>query len=133
MNVAIATGGDGTDVLDVDVAHGKPGYASPHAAIRAGLVPLPMGRVSTPSGGIHLYYRGDAQRSGSLPSHGLDFRATGGYVVAAPSQVDGRRYVVASAWDPETVGLDFTRLREHLAPAREPAASPAGAVTSVRT
>lgn len=30
-----ATGGDGPDVLDVDVAHGKVGYQSLHAATRA--------------------------------------------------------------------------------------------------
>ena len=77
MNVAIATGGDGPDVLDVDVAHGKPGYSSLHAAIRAGLVPLPMGRASTPSGGMHLHYR-VAARVGNAPLvDGVDIRGDG--------------------------------------------------------
>jgi hypothetical protein len=119
MNVAIATGGDGPDVLDVDVAHGKAGYRSLHAATAAGLVPPPMGRVITPSGGMHLYYCGDSQRNGSLQDQGLDFRGEGGYVVAAPSQVGGRRYVEVSAWSAEPVGIDFGRLREQLAPRPE--------------
>jgi Bifunctional DNA primase/polymerase, N-terminal len=119
MNVAVATGGNGPDVLDVDVAHGKLGYQSLHTAIRAGLVPPPIVRVATPSGGMHLYYRGDAQRNGSLPAHGLDFRGNGGYVVAPPSQVDGRTYVVVSPWNPEAGTIDFGRLKEHLAPRRE--------------
>jgi hypothetical protein len=120
MNVAIATGGEGPNVLDVDVAHGKSGYKSLHTATKAGLVPPPMGWVMTPSGGMHLYYRGDSQRNGSLPEHGLDFRGQGGYVVAAPSQVDGRRYLVVSSWGAEPVGIDFRRLRHHLAPRPSP-------------
>lgn len=116
MNVAVATGGNGPDVLDVDVAHGKAGYRSLHAAIRAGLVPAPMGWVLTPSGGMHLYYSGDSQRNGSLPEHGLDFRGEGGYVLTAPSQVGAQSYLVVSSWSTEPVNLDFARLREHLAP-----------------
>jgi hypothetical protein len=119
MNVAVATGGDGPDVLDVDVAHGKPGYQSLHAAIRADLVPPPMGWIATPSGGMHLYYCGDSQRNGSLPDHGLDFRGEGGYVVTAPSHVGGGRYMVVSPWGVERAHLDFARLREHLAPRAE--------------
>lgn len=121
MNVAIATGGDGPDVLDVDVAHGKAGYQSLHEGIRTGLVPAPMGWVVTPSGGMHLYYCGDLQRNGSLPRHGLDFRGQGGYVVAPPSHVGERRYMLVSPWSAEPVSLDFGRLRGHLAPQSEPA------------
>src|SRR5215469_7705371 len=83
-----------------------------------------MGWVMTPSGGMHLYYCGDSQRNGSLPEQGLDFRGQGGYVVAAPSQVDGRRYFVASPWSAEPVGIDFGRLREHLAPRLGPVVRP---------
>lgn len=120
MNVAIATGGNGPDVLDVDVAHGRAGYRWLHEAIRAGLIPAPMGTVRTPSGGMHLYYCGDAQRNGSLPRHGLDFRGQGGYVLAPPSQVAGRPYVVVSQWHPGPVSIDFGRIRERFAPRPEP-------------
>ena len=116
MNVAIATGGDGPDVLDVDVAHGRPGYQSLRAAIRAGLVPSPIVRVMTPSGGMHLYYRGDEQRNGSLPAHGLDFRGEGGYVLAPPSQVEGRQYLVVHAWNSRPSNIDFGRIRDHFEP-----------------
>jgi len=54
MNVAVATGGEGPDVLDIDVAHGKAGYASLHAAILAGVVPpgglSRLGRQSASAG-----------------------------------------------------------------------------------
>jgi hypothetical protein len=119
LNVAVATGGNGPDVLDVDVTHGKRGYAALHDAVQAGLVPAPMGSVRTPSGGMHLFYAGDGQRNGSLPQHGLDFRGRGGYVVTAPSLVDSRPYVVMSAWQPEPVTIDFTRIRDLFAPQRD--------------
>jgi Bifunctional DNA primase/polymerase, N-terminal len=125
MNVAVATGCEGPDVLDIDVAHGKPGYQSLHTAIQAGLVPPPIVSVATPSGGMHLYYSGDAQRNGSLPAHGLDFRGDGGYVVAPPSQVGGRSYVFVSRWNPDERIIDFARLKEYLAPRRQPAISAA--------
>ena len=120
MNVAVATGGEGPDVLDVDVAHGKPGYDALRDATSAGLVPQPMGVVATPSGGLHLFYSGDGQRNGSLPVHGLDFRGRGGYVVTAPSVVNGRPYVVVSAWHAEPAAIDFDRIREHFAPRADP-------------
>lgn len=119
MNIGIATGGDGPDVLDIDVAHGKDGYRSLHTAISVGLVPAPMSWVATPSGGMHLYYCGDSQRNGTLSEQGLDFRGTGGYVVAPPSQIDGRRYLAVSSWSVEPVRLDFASLRERFAPRPE--------------
>jgi Bifunctional DNA primase/polymerase, N-terminal len=119
MNVAIATGGTGPDVLDVDVAHGKPGYDSLSDAVRAGLVTTPMGLVLTPSGGLHLYYQGDAQRNGSLPDHGLDLRGEGGYVLAPPSQVKDTPYLTISAWKSEPVPVDFGRIRQHFEPERQ--------------
>jgi hypothetical protein len=84
-NVAIATGGFGPVVLDVDVAHGRPGYASLNQAIRSGLVPPPIATVRTPSGGAHLYYSAmPGQRSGGLPVHGLDWRGERGYMLGPP-------------------------------------------------
>lgn len=115
-NIAIATGGSGPVVLDVDVAHGRPGYASLNDAIRAGLVPQPMMTVSTPSGGMHIYYIATpGQRNGSLPDRGLDWRAERGYVLAAPSAVHGRPYMVLSRQaSPATI--DLHALRDHFQP-----------------
>jgi hypothetical protein len=130
-NVAIATGAPGPTVLDVDVAHGKPGPKSLNEAIRAGLVPSPMASVRTPSGGQHHYYLGDEQRNGSLPQHGLDLRGVGGYVVAPPSTVGGRPYVVVSH-SAEPASIDFAAIREHLSPqAERPAWQPQDAAQAV--
>jgi len=91
-NVAIATGAPGPDVLDVDVRPGGSGYQALRRLSHAGLAGVPAAAVATPSGGLHLYYLGSGQASGRLPGCHLDFKATGGYVLAPPSQVGGRPY-----------------------------------------
>jgi Bifunctional DNA primase/polymerase, N-terminal len=117
-NVAIATGAPGPTVLDVDVAHGKPGHQSLNKANRAGLVPAAQALVRTPSGGSHLYFQGDAQGNASMPRHGLDLRGKGGYVVSPPSTVGGRPYVVVHH-EPSAAHIDFAKIREHLQPQAE--------------
>jgi len=91
-NVAIATGAPGPDVLDVDVRPGGSGYPALQRLRRAGLLEVPAAAVATPSGGMHLYYLGTEQASGRLPGCYVDFKATGGYVLAPPSVADGRPY-----------------------------------------
>jgi Bifunctional DNA primase/polymerase, N-terminal len=117
-NVAIATGAPGPTVLDVDIANGKPGHESLNEVIRASLVPSPMALIRTPSGGSHLYFEGDAQGNGSMPKHGLDLRGKGGYVVAPPSTVGGRPYVVVSH-SAVPASIDFAAIRERLQPQPE--------------
>ena len=92
-NLAIATGAPGPDVLDVD-QHGPAGngFAALTTLRRAGLVDGAAAYVRTPAGGMHLYFAGSDQHNGHLASHHLDFRSAGGYVVAPPSQVDGKPY-----------------------------------------
>ena len=94
LNVAIATGAPGPDVLDVDV-HGPAGngYAALGRLHCAGLLEDAYGYVRTPSGGLHIYFTGTAQRNGHLAAHHVDFRSAGGYVLAPPSQVDGHPYL----------------------------------------
>jgi hypothetical protein len=118
-NVGIATGAPGPTVLDVDVASGKPGPASLNEAIRAGLVPSPSATIRTPSGGSHLYFAGDEQGNGSMPRHGLDLRGKGGYVVAPPSTVGGRPYVVVGRSAEPASRIDFAAIREHFQPQAE--------------
>jgi hypothetical protein len=91
-NVAIATGAPGPDVLDVDVRPGGSGYQALHRLSHAGLLKIPVAAVATPSGGMHLYYRGTEQASGRLPSCYVDFKAAGGYILAPPSVVGGAPY-----------------------------------------
>ena len=93
-NVAIATGAPGPDVVDVDVREDGSGFAALNQAIRAGLIGGHHAIVRTPSTGMHLYYQGTDQRSGSVRGRHLDFRSQGGYVVAPPSYAGGARYVV---------------------------------------
>jgi hypothetical protein len=115
-NVAIATGDPGPDVLDVD-QHGPAGsgFAALNKLIRAGLTDGASAIVSTPGGGLHLYFAGSGQRCGKLPRHHLDFRARGGYIIAPPSQVGGRPYRVVRHQAPAG-GLDWGAVAELLDP-----------------
>jgi hypothetical protein len=87
-NVAIATGAPGPDVLDVDVRPEGNGFAAYNRLKRAGLLYGASALVRTRAGGLHAYYAGSAQTCGKLPRHFLDFKATGGYVIAPPSFVE---------------------------------------------
>jgi len=91
-NVAIATGSPGPDVLDVDVRKDGSGFAAYGRLRREGLLDGASAYIRTPSGGLHAYFTGTEQGNGRLPSHHLDFRSRGGYVVAPPSHVGGRPY-----------------------------------------
>lgn len=96
-NVAIATGAPGPDVLDVDRHGEQSGFPALSELKRTGLVGKPQAMVRTPSGGAHLYFRGtEHQGNGHIEAAHVDFRSNGGYVVAPPSLVKGRRYEVVS-------------------------------------
>ena len=126
-NLAIATGAPGPDVLDVD-QHGPAGNGfSAFARLRAaGLLEGASGYVRTPSGGLHAYFTGSAQRNGHLPAQHLDFRSAGGYVLAPPSQVRGRPYQRIRTLDGHG-GLDWQAVIRLLEPERayqQPATRP---------
>ncbi len=118
-NVAIATGAPGPDVVDVD-QHGEAGngFAAWNRARRAGLVTGPQAIVRTPGGGMHAYFAGTDQRSGKITGQHLDFRARGGYVLAPPSAVAGRRYEVVQH-QPSDAIVDFAAIRDLLEPQRD--------------
>ena len=92
-NLAIATGAPGPDVLDID-QHGPAGngFAAFAKLRRAGLIDGAAAYVRTPAGGMHAYFTGSDQHNGRLPSHHLDFRSHGGYILAPPSKIAGKRY-----------------------------------------
>ena len=117
-NLAIATGLPGPDVLDVDVrgAAGS-GFAAYHRLKREGLLSGAGAVVATPGGGMHVYFAGTSQGSGRLAGHHLDFKASGGYVLAPPSQVNGRPYRVVSRQAASGV-LDWAAAVSLLAPGR---------------
>ena len=91
-NVAIATGAPGPDVLDVDVKPDGSGFAAFGRLKQAGLLTGARALVRTPSGGLHAYYAGTSQPSGRLVRDFLDFKASGGYVLAPPSVAGGKPY-----------------------------------------
>jgi len=118
-NLAIATGAPGPDVLDVD-QHGPAGngFAAFTTLRRAGLVDGAAAWVRTPAGGMHLYFAGSDQHNGHLVGHHLDFRSAGGYVVAPPSQIDGKPYRLIRTLDGRS-GLDWTAVTRLLEPERQ--------------
>ena len=74
--------------------------------------------MRTPSGGLHAYFTGSAQRNGHLPAHHLDFRSRGGYVLAPPSHVDGKPYEVIRTVNADG-GLDWATVTALLEPRRQ--------------
>ncbi len=118
-NVAIATGAPGPDVLDIDVRETGSGFVALNRLKRAGLVDGPRAIVRTPSGGVHLYFKGTAQRNGHIAAQHVDFRSRGGYILAPPSAVGGRPYVVVSHGTSQAL-LDWGKVRDLLDPQHAP-------------
>ena len=119
LNLAIATGSPGPDVLDID-SHGPAdnGYAALAELRAAGLLDGIAASVQTPSGGLHLYLLGSDQRCGHLPARHVDFLAQGGYALIPPSEVDGRSYTQLKDLGGDH-GLDWAAARRVLEPARD--------------
>ena len=83
--IGIVTGpASGVSVIDLDPRNDKaPKTLLEYALEMYGETPL---IVRTPSGGWHLYYRYDQERSQTrLTGRGVDIKAAGGFVVAPPS------------------------------------------------
>ena len=119
-NVGIATGERSFDVLDIDKGKaGKPsGYVALNELKRAGLIPQYRTASHTPSGGMHFTFKGSEQKSGRLVNHSVDYRAEGGYVVVAPSKVDGKPYEIVQRNRIEPARLDWEAIVRHLEPER---------------
>jgi len=99
-NIGIDCGASRLVVIDIDVKHGVNGWkAFDDCLERLGELPGPTRMASTPSGGAHLFFRApdgfEIRNSAGRLGEGVDVRARGGYVVAAPSVIDGRAY----RWD----------------------------------
>ena len=82
--------------------------------------------MATPNGGLHAYFSGSTQPSGRLPRHHLDFKATGGYVLAPPSLIVGKPYQLIARREILPAVLDWPAITRILSPADHiPAATPA--------
>ena len=95
-NVGIATG-HRVDVVDQDGPEGAISWAK---LGRLEAWPAVIGVVCTPrAGGVHRYVSATGNGNGAKIAPGIDYRGAGGYVVAPPSIVNGRRYAWASPLD----------------------------------
>jgi putative DNA primase/helicase len=89
-NLAIATGHDGLFVLDFDEPDGLQKFEQANSPLPATV------QARTPRGGRHVYLRAPTgvtiRNSTGKLAEKIDVRGIGGYVVACPSLVNGRRY-----------------------------------------
>lgn len=102
-NIGVITGHkSGIFVLDVDVGNDKKGLETLEG-LEKEYGCLDTYRVRTISGGLHLYFQYPLNleiRNKVNFLSGLDIRGEGGYVVAPPSIVNGKRYEIIDARPP---------------------------------
>ena len=130
-NIGIPTG-TVVDVLDVDVHATGTGYPILRVLQREGLIGGWEQAVRSPSGGLHLYYPSDPDRQPRSWSRGrahVDFRGTGGYIIAPPSTVttdhgDRRYEIIARGRVPRPVDADGVRDLLKSTPGPRPATGP---------
>lgn len=136
-NIGLATG-HGIEVLDVDVHALATGYQALRQLQREGMTAGWALAVRSPSEGLHLYYPSDPgreQRSWSRGNAHIDFRGSGGYIIAPPSRINtgsgDRSYeVIARGRSPHPVDTDA--IRDRLTPPRpalpqgRPSSAPSG-------
>ena len=128
VGIACGAASGGLLVLDLDKGHGA-GEADGEEWVQewqADNGPLPETLAArTGGGGVHLFYRyepvpGEKLRGSANPRLGVDIRADGGYVVAAPTLHDsGRRYAWETDREPAWADADVMALVEAVRPRAE--------------
>lgn len=101
-NVGTLTGSaSGIAVIDIDNHNGVDGLGNLTEFLDTYDITLPKTKVvRTPSGGLHYYFKLDEKHNETqfIQNHpqlkGVDFQVHGRYVVAPPSQIDGKYYEV---------------------------------------
>lgn len=101
-NVGVLTGSkSGIAVIDIDTHNGVNGMGNLIEFLDTYDIELPKTKVvKTPSGGYHFYFKLDEKYNETqfLQNHpqleGVDFQTHMRYVVAPPSQIDGKYYEV---------------------------------------
>lgn len=101
-NIGIATGASGLVAVDIDP---KNGGDATYEALRSELGCEVFDTLTqmTPSGGQHFVYATDGtavKSGGSVLGQGIDIRAIGGYIVAAPSVVNRKEYRWEAEYSP---------------------------------
>lgn len=97
-NWALDCGKSGIVAVDVDVKHD--GAMDRLMDLEIAFSLPKTHTVRTPSGGLHLYFRGVAQNSTSKLALGIDTRGEGGYVLLPGSSIGGKLYEVISGSQP---------------------------------
>lgn len=128
-NIGVACGPSGLVVIDVDSKNNAPGrhtwaqFLDAHPETPDTLASL------TPNDGVHLWFKANGHKIRSSVRKlgpGVDVRALGGYVVAPPSQIEGKRY---TWYNPEAPVAELPAwlaeelAEEERAPRPEPTAS----------
>jgi hypothetical protein len=91
-NIGLRTG-IAFDAIDLDVAKGADGIASFWQLVtETGQRPELLGAAVTPTGGRHLLIAPTGRGNAVGIRPGVDMRGDRGYIVAAPSVIDGRPY-----------------------------------------
>lgn len=101
-NVGTLTGSaSGIAVIDIDNHNGVDGLGNLKNFLEMYDITLPKTQViKTPSGGLHYYFKLDEKYNETqfIQNHsqleGVDFQTHGRYVVAPPSQINGKYYEV---------------------------------------
>lgn len=104
-NIGISCGPSKLIVIDLDRKNGVDGWkALDRCLAELGELPGPVPIASTPTGGAHLYFAApdgpSVKNSAGKLGEGIDVRGLGGFVVAPPSEVNGRRYCFDVAGEP---------------------------------
>ena len=112
-NWGVYCGASGITVIDVDNKGDKNGADTlTELQKQQGNLP-PTTVVTTPSGGYHIYYKGEAPTSVDGLGSGLDTRGIGGYVVAPFSVINGKQYQFSLALEiPQIPAWVVGKLRE---------------------
>lgn len=105
--IGIACGAAGIVVVDCDVkVAGVDGIKNFEAL---GIDDAGALHGMTPSGGLHYVYKdttdGKIRNSAGKLAPGIDIRANGGYIIAAPSVVNGGEYAAVEEWDKARLGF----------------------------
>jgi len=124
-NIGLRTG-DRVDVLDIDVHPSGDGFTALRRLRDAGVGQEWAHAVRSPSGGLHLYYPADPAQphpSWSRSRAHVDFRGTGGYIIAPPSRITsagtaGGYLPVGPAYAGKPIDAEQTR--DLLSPRRPP-------------
>ena len=100
-------------IIDVDVKNGVDGREN----LKKLNISTNTYTVTTPSGGLHLYYRGKGRNSVSTLAPGIDTRGEGGYVII-PGSINekGLQYKISNRTEPISLP---DQIKKHIKPPTE--------------